>query len=313
MKFAQAGLTTYGLLNEQTGGLAQVQQTATLANRSPVEGLGDIIMKLKAVQQHAVSNSTSFRAALTCGQEAVSANEVALQNFLSSFSASIEGFSVGNKTSSHSQDRKTFFPLPYQVSYSALALPTVAYNHPSSAPLQILSQLLTHKHLHHEVREKGGAYGGGAYSKGLSGLFGYYSYRDPNPQNTMKIMQDAGRWARDKEWTDQDVEEAKLSVFQNVDAPESVSQEGMSRFLSGIDDAMEQTKREQMLDVKKEDMREVAQRFLVDGMSNARIAVLGEKKDWMRESDGWTFKKMELSKPSESAGASDLGAGDLGN
>jgi Zn-dependent M16 (insulinase) family peptidase len=310
-KFAQAGLTTYGLLNEQIGGLTQVQQTANLANRSPVEGLGDIIMKLKAIQRSAISNSSSFRAALTCGQEAVSANEVALQDFLSSFSASADMAIGGNTTSTLSQDRKTFFPLPYQVSYSALALPTVSYSHPSGAPLQILSQLLTHKHLHHEVREKGGAYGGGAYSQGLSGLFGYYSYRDPNPQNTMKIMRDAGRWARDKEWTDQDVEEAKLSVFQNVDAPESVSQDGMTRFLSGIDDTMEQTKREQMLDVKKEDLREVAQKYLIDGMSNARIAVLGEKKEWVKERDGWTIKQMELSKPSESVGASDLGEGDL--
>lgn len=313
MKFSQAGLTACGLLNEQTKGLTQVQQTATLANRSPIEGLGDIIMNLKAIQRHAISNSASFRAALTCGQEAVSANEEALQNFLSNFSASTEISTSGNTTSPHSQARKTFFPLPYQVSYSALAIPTVSYNHPSGAPLQILSQLLTHKHLHHEVREKGGAYGGGAYSHSLIGMFGYYSYRDPNPQNTMKIMQDAGRWARDKEWTDQDIEEAKLSVFQVVDAPESVSQEGMARFLSGIDDAMEQAKREQMLDVKKEAVREVAQKYLVDGISNARVAVLGEKKEWVKERDGWTVKKMELSKPSESAGASDLSAGDLGS
>jgi len=313
MKFAQARLTTHGLLNEQTGGLTQVQQTATLAGRSPVEGLGDIVKKLKAIQRYAISKSSSFRAALTCGQEAVSANEVALQTFLSGFPASTGLSNGGNVTSPCSQDRMAFFPLPYQVSYSALALPTVSYNHPSGAPLQILSQLLTHKHLHHEIREKGGAYGGGAYSRGLSGLFGYYSYRDPNPQNTMKIFRDAGRWARDKEWTDQDLEEAKLSVFQNVDAPESVSQEGMTRFLSGIDDTMEQTKREQMLDVKKEDVREVAQRYVVDGMSNARIALLGEKKEWVKAEDGWTFHKMELNKPSEFAGASDLGAGDLGS
>lgn len=205
----------------------------------------------------------------------------------------------------------TFFPLPYQVYYSALTLPTVSYAHPAGAPLQILSQLLTHKYLHHEIREKGGAYGGGVNSRGLSGFFAYYSYRDPNPQNTMKIMRDAGRWARDKDWTEQDLEEAKLSVFQNVDAPESVSQEGMTRFLSGIDENMEQRKREQMLDVRKEDVREVAQKYLVEGMKDARVAVLGEKKDWVKEEEGWTVKKLELSKASESAGASDLSAGDL--
>lgn len=311
MKAAQAGLTDFGLLNEQTGGLMQVQKTADLANRSPVEGLSDVVNALKTIQQHAISNTSSLRVALTCGQEAILANEVALQQFLSRVTMPTSMPLDSNAIAQHTQSRKTFFTLPYQVYYSALALPTVSYNHPSGAPLQVLSQLLTHKHLHHEIREKGGSYGGGAYSRDLSGVFGFYSYRDPNPQNSLKIMQDAGRWARDRDWTDQDLEEAKLSIFQNVDAPESVSQEGMARFLNGIDSDLEQTKREQMLDVKKEDLRGVAQAFLVDGTNNARTVVLGEKNDWVKEEEGWTFKNMELGKPSEFARASDLEAGDL--
>ena len=312
-RYAEAGLSQHGLMNEQVGGLTQIQYTGDLANRSPVDGLADIIAKLKTIQDFAISNSSTLRAALTCGPESVSSNEAALQKFLSGLpqstsiptdEASISGDSFGSAT---------FFPLPYQVYYSALAIPTVSYTHPSGGPLQILSQLLTHKHLHHEIREKGGAYGGGAYSRGLSGLFGYYSYRDPNPQNTLQIIRDAGRWARDKEWTDQNLEEAKLSVFQGVDAPESVSQEGMTRFLSGVDEGMEQTKREQLLDVKKEDIREVAQRYLVEGMKDARVTVLGEQKEWIKEEAGWSIKSIDLSKASESVGASDLSPGDLGH
>lgn len=312
-RYAEAGLSQHGLMNEQVGGLTQIQHTGDLANRSAVEGLGDIIAKLKAIQRFAISNSSSFRAALTCGPESVSSNEAALQEFLSHFAQSTsiprdEAYGPGDTFKP-----ATFFPLPYQVYHSALAIPTVSYTHAFGGPLQILSQLLTHKHLHHEIREKGGAYGGGAYSRDLSGLFGYYSYRDPNPQNTLTIMREAGQWARDKEWTHQNLEEAKLSVFQGVDAPESVSQEGMTRFLSGVDEAMEQTKREQLLDVKKEDIREVAQRFLVEGMKDASIAVLGEKKDWVQEGAGWSIKNMDLSKASESVGASDLSSGDLGH
>ena len=310
-RYAEAGLSRHGLMNEQVGGLTQIQHTGNLANRSPIEGLGDIVAKLKAIQEIAISDSSNFRAALTCGPESVSSNEAALQRFLSELPQSTSIPRDGAAVPCDSFRPMTFFPLPYQVYYSALAIPTVSYTHACGGPLQILSQLLTHKHLHHEIREKGGAYGGGAYSRDLSGLFGYYSYRDPNPQNTLKIMRDAGRWARDKEWTHQNLEEAKLSVFQGVDAPESVSQEGMTRFLSGVDEAMEQTKREQLLDVKKEDIREVAQRYLVEGMKDARIAVLGEKKDWIEEEAGWSIKSMDLSKASESVGASDLGPGDL--
>ena len=293
-KFAEAGLSSQGMLSEQIGGLTQVRQTTALASRSSEEGLADIVSKLKTIQSFSISSSANFRVALTCGSESVSSNEDALQRFLNKIPSQTNIPKSQTPNSYYPKNSKTFFPLPYQVYYSALALPTVPYTHSAGAPLQILSQILTHKHLHHEIREKGGAYGGGAYAKGLSGMFGLYSYRDPNPQNTISIMRDAGRWARDKDWTDQDLEEAKLSVFQGLDAPESVSEEGMTRFLSGIDEDMEQVKREQLLDVRKEDLRDVAQQYLVDGVQNGNLAVLGERKDWVKESDGWNIRESNV-------------------
>ena len=286
-RFAESSLTPQGMLAEQVSGLTQIRHITSLASRTPEQGLKDIISKLKSIQQFAISNSSNFRAAITCGPESVDTNGVALQQFLSQFPSETSIPSTPSLSSSHTQNLKTFFPLPYQVYYSGLAIPTVPYTHSSSAHLQILSQLLTHKHLHHEIREKGGAYGGGAYAKSLGGIFGFYSYRDPNPQNTIKIMYDAGRWARDRTWSDQDLEEAKLSVFQGLDAPESVSEEGMTKFLSGVDEDMEQRKREQLLDVTKEDLHEAAQKYVVEKMEGARLAVLGEKKDWIKESEGW--------------------------
>ena len=307
-RFAASGLTTHGWLNEQIGGLTQVQHTAALAARSPSEGLSDIIVKLKVIQQFAISNSSTFRTALTCGSESVSDNVAALENFLATLPSKSGILEPIVPFIPNTRDTKTFFPLPYQVYYSALALSTVPYVHPSSAPLQILSQLLTHKYLHHEIREKGGAYGGGAYARSLSGVFGYYSYRDPNPQNTIKIMQDSGSWARDKEWTNQDLEEAKLSVFQGVDAPESVSEEGMTRFVSGVDEDMEQRQRERLLDVKREDLRDVAQKYLVEGMRGANLTVLGERKDWVTEGEGWNVKSLKMAK-AESLAEEDDGDG----
>ena len=292
--YAEAGLTTYGRLQEQVGGLSQVKLVTSLAIRPEAEGLADVIEKLKAIQQLALSRNSTFRTALTCGTESVSANEASLKSFLSSLPR--------HQTLSHTipkedftRNAKTFFPLPYQVYYGALALPTVSYNSPAGAPLQILSQLLTHKHLHHEIREKGGAYGGGAYSRGLDGVFGFYSYRDPNPLNTMSIMRNAGMWAVEKQWTDRDLEEAKLSVFQSVDAPQAVSEEGMTRFLSGVSNQMLQERRERLLDVSKEQVREVAQKYIIDALEEGkgRMVFLGEKKSWI---DGtWELKEMGIS------------------
>jgi len=292
--YAEAGLTNYFRIKEQVSGLSQVKLVSSLASRPEDEGLADVIEKLKAIQRLAFSGSDTFRTAITCGTESVSTNEAALQSFLSSLPKS-EQSTPKLPAPDLSRNTKTFFPLPYQVYYGALALPTVSYTSPSGAPLQVLSQLLTHKYLHHEIREKGGAYGGGAYSRGLDGVLGFYSYRDPNPQNTMEIMSGAGRWAVEKQWTDRDLEEAKLSVFQSVDAPQSVSDEGMTKFLSGVSDKMMQERRERLLDVTKEQVREVAQKYVVDPLENGegRMVFLGEKKPWV---DGtWETKDMGIS------------------
>ena len=306
-RYAQAGLTTQGLLNEQLGGLTQVQHTAKLANLTSEESLSDVIAKLKIIQNSAMSKGQSVRAALNCGSEASAGNETALNDFLSKFPVSTTFPESDHTLNSYSYQKKTFFPLPYQVYYSALSLPTVSFVDSAGAPLQILAQLLTHKHLHHEIREKGGAYGGGASAGDLSGFFNFYSYRDPNPQNTLQVMQNAGSWARDRDWTAQDIEDAKLSTFQNVDAPQSVSDEGMVKFVSGITDEMEQTKREQLLDVTKHDIKEVAQRFLIEGLKgNGRIALLGEKNDWATSKNGWSVENIDMNAPSEFADANDV-------
>ncbi|KAK1756925.1 Metalloenzyme, LuxS/M16 peptidase-like protein [Echria macrotheca] len=288
---AEAGLSWDSFLKEQVSGLSQVKLITSLAHRPESDSLEDVIAKLKKIQQVAVAGK--LRAAITCDSETVSDNANALSGFLSSLPSSPVTFPSQSRPQ-FSKNIKSFFPLPYQVYYGALALPTVSYTSSQGAPLQILSQLLTHKHLHHEIREKGGAYGGGAYSRALDGVFGFYSYRDPNPLNTIKIMQNAGQWAVDKKWSDRDLEDAKISVFQGVDAPRAVNEEGMSNFLYGITEEMKQKRREQLLDVTKDQVREAAQSYIVDGLAKeaGRLVFLGERRDWVDKS--WAINEMDI-------------------
>ncbi|KAL7937274.1 Metalloenzyme, LuxS/M16 peptidase-like protein [Trichoderma chlorosporum] len=292
MGHAESSLTRSAWLRQQVAGLSQVKLVTSLTSRPESDELQDVIEKLKKIQSFALT-SGKMRTALTCGTENVQENLNSLKSFTGGLSREASGV-ARSSPSPLPKDSKAFFPLPYQVYYGGLSVATTSYTSPEGAPLQILAQLLTHKHLHHEIREKGGAYGGGAYSKALDGLFGFYSYRDPNPQNTLSIMRNAGRWAVEKEWSDRDLEEAKISVFQGVDAPKSVNQEGMARFLSGITDEMKQKKREQMLDVTKDQVRDVAQKFLVDAIARGeeRTTFLGEKQGWVDGS--WSVHEMNV-------------------
>jgi Zn-dependent M16 (insulinase) family peptidase len=293
--YAESGLTRNAWLRQQVSGLSQVKLVTALANRPISAGLGDVIEKLKMIQKTIVDGSV-MRAAITCGSESVNDNRSSFGSFSSSLAQKHGAQSnplhedAEYRLSLGTQPAKHFCPFPFQVYYGALSLPTTSYQASAGATLQILAQLLTHKHLHHEIREKGGAYGGGAYANGLDGLFGFYSYRDPNPVNSMSIMRNAGQWAVNRMWSDRDLEEAKISVFQRVDAPRSVNEEGMSEFLSGVTEDMKQRRREELLDVTKDEVREAAQTYIVDGLAkqSERLVLLGEKKDWVDGS--WQVK-----------------------
>lgn len=296
---AEAALTPVAWLREQVSGLSQVKLITGLASRPADDGLADVLAKLKAIQQLALGGR-GLRMMVTCGSESVAANTAALDRFVAATGTATSSATVSdsatNAATPINSTRQTYFSLPYQVSYGALVVPGVSYTAAESAALQVLAQLLTHKHLHHEIREKGGAYGGGAYAQPLDGVFGFYAYRDPNPANSLAVMRDAGRWAAERAWTTRDLEEAKLSVFQAVDAPRSVNEEGMGLFLYGITEAMRQTRRERLLDVAADDVRRAAERFLVAALAQGQeqTAFLGTVPAWASSDSAWTVEEMNV-------------------
>jgi Zn-dependent M16 (insulinase) family peptidase len=56
-------------------------------------------------------------------------------------------------------------------------------------------------YLHREIREKGGAYGGGASSN--VGLWQFYSYRDPHVTKTLETFKNSFDWLKSNDFSDQ--------------------------------------------------------------------------------------------------------------
>ncbi|KAE8154837.1 Metalloenzyme, LuxS/M16 peptidase-like protein [Aspergillus avenaceus] len=300
---AAASLTRSFWVQEQQSGLAQLQATANLlrdAETSP-ERLAELIEKLRLIQSFAISKSASLRVRMVCEPNSAHQNESVLQKWLAGLPQ------VGSPTSpvaasmESSATVKALYDMPYKVYYSGLAMQTVPFIHKSSAPLSVLSQLLTHNYLHPEIREKGGAYGASASNGPVKGIFALTSYRDPNPVNTLKVFQNTGLFARDRSWSDRELNEAKLGIFQGLDAPMSVDEEGARYFMSGVTHEMDQRWREQILDVTAKDVNEVAQAFLVNG-SRRSVCLLGEKKEWA-ESEGWDVRKLSMNAEGEAFSA----------
>ncbi|KAG5841548.1 hypothetical protein ANANG_G00167760 [Anguilla anguilla] len=149
--------------------------------------------------------------------------------------------------------------------------------------------MMTAKFLHGEIREKGGAYGGGA-RMGRGGLFSFYSYRDPNAVQTLSAFRAGVEWARAGSFAPQDVDEAKLSVFSAVDAPVAPSDKGMDLFLNGISDEQRQEHRERLFAVTDKSLTDVASRYLGMGQRTRGVAILGPENETIKKDPSWVVK-----------------------
>lgn len=298
---AAAALSLRGQKQEQLSGLSQIENTARILRsaREQPESLQELIEKLKLIQSMAVSNSSAMSIRTVCEPSSVTANQQLIEGFLQSLprasAARSTNFSA-EQVANSSLSRNTYFNLPFQVSYTGTCLQSVPFASPDKAPLTILGQLLTHNFLHPEVREKGGAYGASAAASPISSLFTMSSYRDPNPRNSLATFKKAGEFARDRAWSDREIEESKLSTFQGIDAPTSVSTDGSKQFIYGITEEMDQQMRGRLLEVTKDDVQRVAQKYLAEvSEHNKSTAILGEKKPWVEEDKSWNVKSLNVS------------------
>ncbi|KAG2182463.1 hypothetical protein INT43_007393 [Umbelopsis isabellina] len=294
-QYASSTLTPAMSHAEVYGGMTQVDFMNKLAN---TEDLSDVVSKLKMISELVLKQPT-MRVAITCDEEVVAKNEQILTKFLSSLSK--DSISLPSEPAVFvPQYGKTLFPLPYSVNFTSKVLRGVPYTHADGAKLQVVSSLMTSHFLHREIREKNGAYGGGAQYAGLNGLFSFYSYRDPKSLETIDTYSKAIDWIAKRKFSEQEMTEAKLSIFQGVDAPISVSKEGLLQFTDGISDDLRQRRREQLLNVTEDDVKYAAHKYLAeaDVKQHYSLALLGEKNDKITSAQGWDVRSWGEATPS---------------
>ncbi|XP_048577548.1 presequence protease, mitochondrial isoform X1 [Nematostella vectensis] len=289
VSLASSSLTPAARLDEVLGGLSQVVFMKQLVD---AEDLSPVIEKLTTIAVH-VLEGTQFRCAVNTMPETRSSTQTALEGFCDALPSS------RSDTSGQVQDkeftpesRRTHFMLPYPVNYASRCVNAVTYNHEDYAKLRILAKLLSSKFLHREIREKGGAYGSGAKLGG--GVFSFFSYRDPNSVGTLDAFNDSISWASQGNFTDQDINEAKLAVFAAVDSPVSPSNRGMLYFTQGITDAMRQAQRDRLFAVSRDDIVNVTRKYLSSSEATNSYALVGPENDVIDKDDSWTVRKESL-------------------
>ncbi|XP_033960869.1 presequence protease, mitochondrial [Pseudochaenichthys georgianus] len=299
-------LTPSGDLQETFGGMEQVKFMKKIAEMSD---LSPVIRILPRIKKHLL-NPDNMRCAINTTPQKMSDSAIQLERFLKDVSgnrktrkpvrSNIIERPLGPQAGSGPSRKliaeanflpcqmKTFFQMPFPINFISESIRTVPFAHEDYASLCILARMMTSKFLHGEIREKGGAYGGGARMGG--GLFSFYSYRDPNSLQTLSAFRRGVDWAKSGDFSQQDIDEAKLSVFSAVDSPVAPASKGMGRFLSGVTDEMLQGHRERLFAVSHRSLVEVAERYLGVGQRTCGVAILGPENETIKKDPSWIVK-----------------------
>ncbi|UQN05935.1 insulinase family protein [Deinococcus sp. QL22] len=150
------------------------------------------------------------------------------------------------------------------VAFNAIAYPTVPYTHPDSPALLVLSRLLRSEYMLKEIREKGGAYGGGAGFDTRGGVFSMTSYRDPHIARTYQVFRDA-RAFLDTPLGERELTEAILTASKILDPLTSPDTVGRLRFYgdqAGFTPEVQEAFKARLLAVQLDDLRRVMDTYL---------------------------------------------------
>ena len=291
-KVAAATLSPSSYYSEIYGGLSQVEWMNKLA---AVEQLDGIVEQMKDIAVFLNKNS-NVRCALTVRDE--SNVEMLNKKLLTRLPfAALEGdvvFTQEHYGFGKPEPTSTWIQTPFATNFTAKCLRTVPYSHYDAIPLKLLASLMGQKFLHREIREKNGAYGGGASYSAQDGVFSFYSYRDPNPKTSLDSFLSAAEWATSQQFSRDHLDESKLTMLGQLDAPISASAEGMTFFKDRISVEMRQKYRDAIFATTPEDLTRVAGQYLFNEASVVVIAETGTGPSGKAPSTGeWDVRELK--------------------
>lgn len=278
MGAASQGMSPGAWLSFRIGGLEAIRGTKALdqALNDPAE-LDAFCARLAALHQKVRQQSRQF---LVIGEEE-QLNPM-LDDLKSCWQGAGPAANGGWKMDSVSYTTRQAWLTSTQVNFCARAYSTVAVDHEDAAALTVLGGFLRNGYLHRAIREKGGAYGGGAGQDSVNGTFRFFSYRDPRLADTLEDFDSALTWLQETEHDPQELEESILGVIGQLDRPRSPAGAARHAFhneLFGRSPEQRARFRERVLAVTMDDIKRVARQWLVPGNASTAVVTSPENRE----------------------------------
>jgi len=166
------------------------------------------------------------------------------------------------------------------VSFSTKVLPAPPFADVDAPILSLATYLFNNTTLHPRIREQGGAYGGGSANNPLAGIFYFFSYRDPNIAGTLAAFDEAVEKIASGDFSEGDLEEAKLEMIQVLDSPVPPGNRGelaYSWWVEGRTPQLRQAFRRRILEASSKEVVEAVKNTLLPLYRKAPTIVFAGK------------------------------------
>lgn len=171
---------------------------------------------------------------------------------------------------------------------------SIPETYPNFDGVHILSRILSSSFLLKHVREEGGAYGVTNVHGNKRNLFS--SYDDPNVLRTVDQFVKGCEWIEQKQYSTKDIQEARLSLFSDMDAPSMPQQLGYGEVFSGKTSEKRQIQREQLLTLSEEALHEVGKQAYHCDPTQMTTCVFGNAKsqEEIEKDPNWIIDELPL-------------------
>lgn len=274
LRRASSGLHPFYAYEEYLSGISNIEFIRNLSDNfdSEWKNLCDCLLSLREI----IFNPKSFCGAITSEKHSRAVTEHSLGNFLTA---------LPFKSSETMEDSKLpgftaeGFTIPGDVNYVALAVPLGSEALPSRGSTYIAAQHVWGEYLLSEIRFQGGAYGTRAGFDYETGVFRFYSYRDPHLERTLEVYKKSADYLRTARSADSEILKSTIALISAEERPISASAKsfrGLADKLTERTNADREALRKDELSVTLKDIQQVGE-VLAGAFSKAAVTVVGSE------------------------------------
>ena len=259
-------LSPFRRMAEEWSGISQLNYLHELAETLP-ESLPDIVHKVRQLRDRVIQ-AARMSVQITAGSDGLVSAKKQLKAFIRRCPAGErvpEMMSPEQLPKLPSTDVTEYIPIPAPVGYAASSLPAWALGEDGQAYQSVLAHFLSTGSLWETVRMKGGAYGASAGSDAIEGIFIFTSYRDPAFPKTPEVFRESLEKLVREPLTRESLEKAIIGTVGKDTKPHVPAVKGIigfKRALYGITDEVRQRKRDLILSMSVQDLKEAAAALL---------------------------------------------------